>query len=105
MSHESSITFNCNYVYIENFNQHFNFCVSKSFYYGTNYVLLQKTLTGILNCCDIHFTYILFHMANLLNGFTLTIHIIFLLIAISQPAFTCSKSPMETPKCMKSVHN
>ena len=46
---------------------HFNFCVSKSFYYSTDDVLLRKAFTDILNCCDIHLTYILLHMANLLN--------------------------------------
>ena len=35
VSHENFITFNCNYVYIENFNHHSNFCVSKSFYHNT----------------------------------------------------------------------
>ena len=64
MSHESFITFNCNNVYIKNFNNHFNFCVSKSFYYSTYDALLRKALT----CCDIDFTDILFHMVNLLNG-------------------------------------
>ena len=57
--HENFITFNCNYLYIKYFNHYFNFCVSKSFYYSTNDVLLQKAFTDILNCCDIHFTYIL----------------------------------------------
>ena len=33
----------------------------------TDDVLLRKAFTDILNCCDIHFTYILLHMANLLN--------------------------------------
>ena len=37
------------------------------FYYSTDDMLLRKALTDILNCCDIHFTYILLHMANLLN--------------------------------------
>ena len=32
-----------------------------------NNALLRKAFTDILNCCDIHFTYILLHMANLLN--------------------------------------
>ena len=41
------------------FNHHFNFCVSKSFYYSTDDALLRKAFTNILNCCDIHFTYIL----------------------------------------------
>ena len=31
----------------------------------------EKAFTDILNCCDINFTYILFHMANLLNEFVL----------------------------------
>ena len=59
MSHDNYITFTCNYVYIENFNHHFNFCVSKSFYYSTEDALLRKAFTDILNCCDIHFTYII----------------------------------------------
>ena len=59
MSHENFITFNCNYVYIKYFKHHFNFCVSKSFYYSTDDALLRKAFTDILNCCDIHFTYIL----------------------------------------------
>ena len=62
--HENLITFNCNYVYIQNFN-HFNICVSKSFYYSTDDVLLQKAFTDILNCCDIYFTYILLLLCNL----------------------------------------
>ena len=33
----------------------------------TDDALLRKAFTDILNCCDIHFTYILLHMANLLN--------------------------------------
>ena len=41
-------------------NHHFNFCVSKSFYYNTDDVLLRKAFTDILNCCDIHLTYILY---------------------------------------------
>ena len=40
-------------------NHHFNFCVSKSLYYSTDDALLQNAFTDILNCCDIHFTYIL----------------------------------------------
>ena len=60
VSHENFITFNCNYVYIKYFNHRFNFCVSKSFYYSTDDALLRKAFTDILNCCDIHFTYILF---------------------------------------------
>ena len=52
---------------LKNFDHHFNFCVSKSFYYRTDDALLRKGFTDILNCCNIHFTYILFHMANLLN--------------------------------------
>ena len=59
ISHDNYITFNCNYVYIENFNHDFNFCVSKSFYYSTEDALLRKSFTDILNCCDIHFTYML----------------------------------------------
>ena len=58
-SHEKFITFNCSYLYIKYFNHHFNFCVSKSFYYGTDDALLQKAFTDILNCYDIHLTYIL----------------------------------------------
>ena len=73
MSHENFITFNCNYVYIKYFNHHFNFCVSKSFYYGTDDALLQKAFTDILNCCDILFAYILFHMANLIRSKTFNI--------------------------------
>ena len=69
VSHENFITFNCNYVYIKYFNHHFNFCVSKSFYYSTDDALLRKAFTDILSCYDINFTYILLHMANLLNGF------------------------------------
>ena len=72
VSHENFITFNCNYVYIRYFNHHFNFCVSKSFYYSTVDMLLRKAFTDILNCCDIHFTYILFHMVNVSNGFIST---------------------------------
>ena len=60
VSHENFITFNCNYVYIKYFNHRFNFCVSKSFYYSTDDALLRKAFTDILNCCDIHFTYILY---------------------------------------------
>ena len=63
-AHENLISFNCNYVYIQNFN-HFNICVSKSFYYSTDDVLLQKAFTDILNCCDIYFTYILLLLCNL----------------------------------------
>ena len=33
----------------------------------SNLSLLWKTFTDVLNCYDVHFTYILFHMANLLN--------------------------------------
>ena len=33
--------------------------VSKSFYYSTDDALRQKAFTDFLNCCDIHFTYIL----------------------------------------------
>ena len=58
VSHENFITFNCNYVYIKYFNHHFNFCVSKSFYYSTDDALLQKAFTDILNCCDIPFIYV-----------------------------------------------
>ena len=58
-SHENFITFNCNYVCIESFNHHFNFCVSKSFCYSTDDALLLKAFTDFLNCCDIRFTYIL----------------------------------------------
>ena len=58
MSHENFTTFNCNYVYIKYFNHHFKFCVSKLFYYSTDDALLRKAFTDILNCCDIHFTYI-----------------------------------------------
>ena len=50
-------------------NYYFNFCVSKSFYYSTDDALLRKAFTDILNCCDIHSTYILLHMANLSSGF------------------------------------
>ena len=32
-----------------------------------NIVSICPTFTNILNCCDTHFTYVLFHMANLLN--------------------------------------
>ena len=71
VSHENFITFNCNYVYIKYFNHHFNFCVSKSFYYSTDDALLRKAFIDILNCCDIHFTYILLHMVNLLNDFSM----------------------------------
>ena len=60
VSHENFITFNCNYVHIENFNHHVNFCVSKSFYHSTDDASLRRAFTDILNCCDIHFTYILF---------------------------------------------
>ena len=60
VSHENFITFNCNYVYIKNFNHHVNFCVSKSFYHSTDDASLRRAFTDILNCCDIHFTYILF---------------------------------------------
>ena len=67
VSHENFITFNCNYVYIKYFNHHFNFCVSKSFYYGTGDALLQKAFTDTLSYCNIHLTYILLHMANLLK--------------------------------------
>ena len=67
VSRENFITFNCNYVYIKYCNHNFNFFASKSFYYSTDDALLRKAFAGILNCCDIHFTYILFHMANLLN--------------------------------------
>ena len=42
-------------------NHHFNFCVSKSLYYSTDDALLQNAFTDILNCCDIHFTYILLY--------------------------------------------
>ena len=59
VSHKNIITFNCNYVYIKYFKHLFNFCVSKSFFYSTDDALLQKAFTDILNCCDIHFTYIL----------------------------------------------
>ena len=59
VSHENFITFNCNYVYIKYFNHRFNFCVSKSFYYSADDALLRKAFTDILNCRDIHFTYIL----------------------------------------------
>ena len=59
VSHENFLTFNCNYVYIKDFNHHFNFSISKSFYCSTDDALLRKTLTDILNCCDIHSTYIL----------------------------------------------
>ena len=68
MSHENYITFNCNYVCIKHFNHHFNFCINKSFYYSTDNALLWKAFTDILNSFDIHFTYILFHMTNLLNS-------------------------------------
>ena len=59
VSHKNFVTCNCNYVYIKYFNHHFKFCVSKSFYYSTDDALLRKAFTDILNCCDIHFTYIL----------------------------------------------
>ena len=36
-------------------------------FYSTDDALLRKAFTDILNCCDIHFIYTLFHMANLLN--------------------------------------
>ena len=75
MAHENFITFNCDYVYIKYFKHHFDFCVSKSFYYSVDNALLQKIFTDILNCCYIHLTCILLHMANLLNGFTTTNHI------------------------------
>ena len=68
VSHEYFITFNCSYVYIQYFNNHFNLCVSKSFYYSTDDALLRKASSDILNCCDIQLTYISFHMANLLNS-------------------------------------
>ena len=42
---------------LENFNHHFNFSVSRSFYYSTDNMLLRKAFTDILNCCDVHFTY------------------------------------------------
>ena len=64
---ENFINFNCNYVYIKYFNYHLNFCVSKSFYYSADDALLRKAFTDILSCCDIHFTFILVHMASLLN--------------------------------------
>ena len=69
MSHENFVTFNCNYVHIESFNHHFNFCASKSFYYSTDDALLRKAFTDILNCCNIHFNYTLFHTANLLKDY------------------------------------
>ena len=75
MSHENFITFNCDYVYIKYFKHHFDFCVSKSFYYSVDNALLQKIFTDILNCCYIHLTCILLHMANLFNGFITTNHI------------------------------
>ena len=37
------------------------------FIYSPDDALLRKAFTDILNCCDIHFTYILLHMANLLK--------------------------------------
>ena len=40
---------------------------SKSIIVLTDNALLQKAFTDILNCCDIHFTNILLHMANLFN--------------------------------------
>ena len=58
MSHENFIAFNCNYVYNEYFNHHFNFFVGKSFYYSIDDALLQKAFTDILNCCDITFIYV-----------------------------------------------
>ena len=42
---------------------------SKSFCYSTEDALQRKAFTDILNCCDIHLTYILLHMVNLLNRF------------------------------------
>ena len=48
VSHENFITFNCNYAYIKNFNHHFNFCVSKSFYYSTDDALLRNASTTTL---------------------------------------------------------
>ena len=54
VSHENFITFNCNYVYVKHFNNHFNFCASKSFYYSTDNVLLRKAFTDILYGCAIH---------------------------------------------------
>ena len=42
--------------------------------YSTDDALLWKAFTDILNCCDIHFTYTLFHMANLLNGIIIILH-------------------------------
>ena len=44
-------------------------CLCSAIYYSTDDGLLRKAFTDILNCCDIYFTYILLHMANLLNGF------------------------------------
>ena len=40
--------------------------------YSTDDALLRKAFSDILNCCDTHFTYILIHMANLLNEFITT---------------------------------
>ena len=76
------ITFNCNYVFIKYFNHHFNFCVSKSFYYSTEDALLRKAFTNILNCCNIHFTYILFDMASLLNSCIFPWHLFFYIYKI-----------------------
>ena len=68
-SHESVITFDCNYVYIKIVTIVFNFCGSKSFYYNTGDALLRNVFTNILICCDIYLTYIMFDMANILNKF------------------------------------
>ena len=58
-SDENFLTFDCNYVYIKYLNHHLNVCVRKLFYYSTDDVLERKAFTDILNCCHIHFTYIL----------------------------------------------
>ena len=54
---------------------------SKSFYYSTDDALQRKAFTDILNCCDIHLTYILIHMVNLLNRFAKIHLILFELLA------------------------
>ena len=43
--------------------------IDNSDYYSTQEHLLQKAFPNILNCCDIHFIYVIFHMANLLNRY------------------------------------
>ena len=51
-------TFNNNCLYVEVLTIILIFAYINHFYYSTEDALLPRAFTNILNCCDIHFTYI-----------------------------------------------